>query len=106
MTRRTYVYDPDLDALVEITRTNRPPEPKRGDGMQIIRDIEPYRAIAADTDGTLRPLIKGRRQHREFIRRNNYTEVGNDVPTRTPQYILDRQHQASVIASLKRALGE
>lgn len=104
--KRTFIYDPDMEAMIEITRTNRATEPKRSDGVQIIRDIEPYRAMAADTDGTLRPMIRGRRQHREFIARNNYTEVGNDMPTRTPQYILDRAHQASVVASIKRALGE
>lgn len=48
-------------------------------GPQIIRDIEPYKTVAADVDGK-RKVIGGRRQHREFLQRNGYREVGNDMP--------------------------
>lgn len=44
---------------------------------QIIKDIDPYKTVAADADG--RPAkIGSRREHREFLKRNNYVEVGND----------------------------
>ena len=41
-------------------------------------DIQPYKSIAMDKK-TGRPAeIHSRKQHREFLRRNDYVEVGND----------------------------
>lgn len=41
-------------------------------------DIAPYRSVAIDKE-TGRPAeIHSRKQHREFLRRNDYVEVGND----------------------------
>jgi hypothetical protein len=72
--------------------------------MQIIRDIEPYRTAASDIacDGK-RPVISGRRQHREFLRRNGYVEVGNEVPIsgERPQY-----SKMDVINDIRRAMGD
>lgn len=50
-----------------------------GIALQIIKDIEPYKTVAADVNGK-QVRIAGRRQHREFLARNNYVEVGNDMP--------------------------
>lgn len=51
--------------------------------IQVIRDIEPYQAVAGDVaQGGKLPRIGGRRQHREFLKRNSYIEVGNE---RRPQ---------------------
>lgn len=48
-------------------------------GPQIIKDIEPYKAVGGDIAlNGKRPAIMGRRQHREFLKRNNYVEVGNE----------------------------
>lgn len=41
----------------------------------IIPDMQPYKAVAGDMAGK---EIGGRRQHREFLRRNNFIEVGNE----------------------------
>lgn len=41
-------------------------------------DIQPYRAIAVDKETGKVPIINSRKQHREFLRRNDYVEVGND----------------------------
>ena len=41
----------------------------------IMPDIEPYKAVAGDMAGQ---YITSRSQHREFLRRNNFTEVGNE----------------------------
>lgn len=51
--------------------------------LQIIKDIEPYQAVGGDIAlaGKI-PKIGGRRQHREFLKRNGYIEVGNE---RRPQ---------------------
>lgn len=44
-------------------------------------DIQAYRSVAIDKE-TGRPAeIHSRRQHREFLRRNDYVEVGNDFVT-------------------------
>lgn len=41
-------------------------------------DIQPYRSVAVDKETGKRVVIESRRQHREFLRRNDYVEVGND----------------------------
>ena len=41
----------------------------------IIPDIEPYRTVGGDAPGT---LITSRSKHREYLRRNNAIEVGNE----------------------------
>jgi hypothetical protein len=53
------------------------PLPRRASAPMILRDTEPYRSIAVDVATGARALIGGRAQHREFLRRNNYVEVGN-----------------------------
>lgn len=50
-------------------------------GLQIIRDIDPYQAVAEDKATGKAPHIGSRREHREFLKRNGYHERGND-PTR------------------------
>lgn len=94
--------------MVEITRTNRPKDPGPGDGLQIIRDIAPYRAVGGDIalDGK-RPVIGTRRQHREYLARNAYVEVGNERPIAStrPAYIVERERQRDIVADLKRAAG-
>jgi hypothetical protein len=71
-------------------------------GPQIVRDIEPYRSVALDAATGRRALIGGRAQHREFLRRNNYVEVGNDsvAPRREELSRADR------IADIRRALRD
>lgn len=75
----------------------------RGDAApMVISDLPEYRAAAADKDTGKRPLIDGRRQHREFLARNGYAEVGND-------YVSPRREelsQADRVADIKRALGD
>lgn len=71
-------------------------------GMQIIKDIEPYRAVASDVKLGDKPVISGRAQHREFLRRNGYIEVGNS-------FVPNERHElgkADRISDIKRAMGE
>lgn len=51
---------------------------------QLVRDIEPYRAVASDIATGKAPIISGRRQHNEFMKRNNYVELGNEKPRLKP----------------------
>lgn len=38
-------------------------------------DIQPYRAVAGDRAGQ---MITSRKEHKEFLKRNRFTEVGNE----------------------------
>lgn len=48
---------------------------------QIIKDIEPYQAMGGDVaKGNKAPHIGSRREHKEYLRRNGYVEVGTAKP--------------------------
>ncbi len=51
--------------------------------VQTMRDIQPYRAVAVDKATGKAPMITSRSEHRDFLRRNNYIEIGNDIPKHT-----------------------
>ena len=69
-------------------------------GLQIIKDIEPYRAVAVDIATDKAPAIGSRREHREFLKRNGYHEVGNEKISRK------RQEFTPVRDDLRRAVQE
>ena len=73
----------------------------RGDAApMVISDLNEYRASAVDKHTGKRPVIGGRRQHREFLQANGYREVGND-------YVAPRKEQLSQadrVADIKRSL--
>lgn len=99
-----YRYDRDLDCLIELRDGSNYFEPSPG--PSIISDIQPYRAVASDIacDGK-RPVIGGRRQHREFLQRNGYVEVGNESSAHHSGPSA-REQQADRVHDIKRALGE
>ena len=68
----------------------------------VIGDLPEYRAAAADKHTGKRPMIGGRRQHREFLQRNGYVEVGNEMPTLQREQMTrdDRVHD------IRRAMGD
>lgn len=104
MTRRTYIYDHDLGAMVQIRGpgSNHYDEPVSG--LQIVRDIEGYRAMGSDVAcGGKRPWISGRRQHREYLQRNGYIETGNEKPISGERPTMSRQER---INDIRRALGD
>lgn len=47
---------------------------------RVISDIEPYQAVASDIATGKPPHITSRSQHREFLKRNGYVELGNEMP--------------------------
>lgn len=64
--------------------------PKDGAGMQRIimptmvqADIQPYMSAAVDKETGRKIGIQSRKQHREFLKRNDYVEVGNEAPKAT-----------------------
>lgn len=104
MTRRTYIYDRDSDEMIMIRGpgTNHPDDPPSG--LQIIRDIEPYRTAASDvaSDGK-RPVIGSRSRHRDFLRDNHYVEVGNERPVNGERPQMSR---AERVNDIRRAMGD
>lgn len=46
----------------------------------VIADIQPYQAMAVDVATGKPPMITSRSQHRDFLKRNGYVEVGNEMP--------------------------
>lgn len=75
----------------------------RADGApMVISDLPEYRTAAADKHTGKRPVIGGRRQHREFLSRNGYAEVGNDyTPPRREE--LSRGDRVS---DIRRSFGD
>lgn len=69
-------------------------------GITIIPDIQPYKAVGFDVATGGAPAIGSRREHREFLKRNNYIEVGNEKQTIKPRDF------GSVAPDLRRALEE
>lgn len=69
--------------------------------IQVIKDIDPYKTAAADVNGK-QVHISGRRQHREFLQRNGYHEIGNEAfKQRAPQIDTVKGHEIrSVIERL------
>jgi len=72
---------------------------------QIIKDIDPYRAVATDVATGKRPLIGGRASHREYLRRNGYVEVGNDKIRPRGQYYQMESPKAEIVKNFKKVTG-
>ena len=47
---------------------------------RVMSDIEPYQAVASDIATGKPPHITSRSHHREFLKRNGYVELGNEMP--------------------------
>jgi hypothetical protein len=85
-----------------LVRKRKATRPAAGAGPQIMSDIAPYRTAATDVATGQRAVIGGRRQHREFLRRNGYVEVGNNyVPPQREE--LSRTQR---IADIRRVLEQ
>jgi hypothetical protein len=121
---------------VNMTRRGDADKPKgRQRPIGVIRDIEPYRAVASDiacggkppivevgseskptrSDAESprevdiidnRPIIAGRRQHREFLRRNDYVEVGNESKPTPSDAESAREAQRDIVENIRRAMGD
>lgn len=103
MARETYVWDPIAQRVVTKNEFLASDHSRtRGSRAVIIRDIEPYKTAAVDNNGK-RAVIGGRRQHREFLRRNGYVEVGSEMPRNRLQ---NGPKQGDVARDIKRVLGE
>ena len=64
-----------------IARHLAPPLPRKGRGLQVIKDIEPFRNVAVDGG-----YIGSRRQRRDMMRAHGLTEVGTEKPVNRKQH--------------------
>ena len=72
-------------------------------GLQVIKDIEPFRNVAVDRN----EIIGGRRQKRDMMRARNLIEAGDIRQDRpVPKPYDPKAHQRSVVNSLKQALHQ
>lgn len=96
---------PFPDEKIKQVRINKAWEAREGAfveriGLQIIKDIDPYKAVGADIATGTAPVIGSRREHKEFLKRNKYIEVGNEQqPHKKPEF-------HPVAPDLRRALEE
>ena len=100
-----WVYRPNHPSANEngmVPKRIAAPLIESGSAPMVISDLPEYRAAAVDKATGKRPMIGGRRQHREFLRHNGYTEVGNDMSAPKREYL----SQSDRIADIKRAMGE
>lgn len=67
---------------------------------QLVRDIAPYMSVAADVNGQRR-RITSRSDHRNFLKDNNYAEVGTDIPKMAPPKL-----DLTTGADVKRAIEQ
>jgi hypothetical protein len=54
------------------------PMPRILEAPMVAPDIGPYQAVAVDIATGKAPVINSRSAHRDFLKRNGYTEVGNE----------------------------
>jgi hypothetical protein len=57
------------------SRFERPKQRVENKSARVFGDIEPYKAVGGDVAGQ---MITSRSHHREFLRRNNFIEVGTE----------------------------
>ena len=67
--KKTYVYSKETGTMVEATNGV-----EQRKGPHIMGDIQPYQAVGPEYG----KWITSRSQHREYLRRHNLTEVGNE----------------------------
>lgn len=68
--KKTYRYSQNLGRMVEVDKSVRTDV----NAPHIMEDIKPYRAVGPEYG----KLITSRSQHREYLRKHNLIEVGNE----------------------------
>lgn len=107
--RKRWIQHPETHKLIPADEYTFQSE---SNAPRVIGDIEPYQAITGDMAGK---WITSRSQHREFLRRNNLVEVGNEKEYMTrhggmtpdnPNLISERKHEEQICRSLMKNLEQ
>lgn len=72
---------------------------------RVMSDIEPYQAMGMDVATGKAPMISSRSQHREYLKRNGYVEVGTDRPKSLPTPDPDRGEIARQVKTVMDEKG-
>lgn len=108
--RRTYRYDREAKALIPLDEwLAKYGEPSiRAHYVQ--PDLEPYMAVSGDMAGK---MIRSRREHRAFLRRNRFEEVGNEkaymlrnngMTDDNPNLVPEHKREEQICRSLSKTL--
>lgn len=73
----------------------------------VAADLPAYQAVAVDKATGKMPVIDGRVQHREFLRRNGYVEVGNEkLPDKPREVRGDFNVKPQLVEATKQVLAQ
>jgi hypothetical protein len=73
----------------------------------VVADIPAYQAVAVDKATGKMPMIEGRKQHREYLRRNGYIEVGSEKLPEKPRPLAgDFNVKPQLIEATKQVLAQ
>ena len=74
----------------------------------VMPDLGEYQAVAVDVATGKPPQIRGRKQHREFLKRNGYVEVGNEMPAPKPFRYEEKREavRAAIAEATKEVLAQ
>lgn len=108
--RKRYRYDKETKTVLPLDEWLAKNGDPSASSHHVIPDIEPYIAVTGDMEGK---WITSRKQHREFLKRNNLVEVGNEKAYMTryggkspdnPTLMSDEKREEQICRSLVKNL--
>ena len=108
--RRSYRYDRETKRLIPTDKWLAKYGTQETLPDRIIGEFKPYQPVTGDMQGK---WITSRRQHREFLKRNNLVEVGNEKAYMTryggmtadnPNLVSDEKREEQICQSLVKNL--
>lgn len=96
--RTVAAMNDDLPACCEITMRRKICAPT------VIADIAPYQAMGVDVASGNAPMITSRSQHRDYLKRNGYVEIGNEMPKERTEIHGDFNNRAELTQAVREVL--
>lgn len=108
--RKRFRYDKESKTLIPIEEWLAKHGERTTRAHYVQPDLEPYMAVSGDMAGK---VIRSRREHRAFLRRNNFEEVGNEkaymmrnngMTDDNPNLMPEHKHEEQICRSLSKTL--
>lgn len=108
--RRTYRYDREAKELIPLDEWLAKYGDRSTRAHYVQPDLEPYMAVSGDMAGK---MIRSRREHRAFLKRNNFEEVGTERAYMTrnggmsddnPNLLPEHKREEQICRSLSKTL--
>jgi hypothetical protein len=108
--RRTYRYDRETRELISLDEWLAKYGNRSTKAHYVQPDLEPYIAVSGDMAGK---MIRSRREHRAFLKRNKFEEVGNEKAYMTrhngmtednPNLMPEHKREEQICRSLSKTL--